>query len=356
IHVQASRPGLQLLGACRIACAEPETPMPGRKARAILAYLALAPNRTATREHLAGLLWSDRGNDQARASLRQSLKELREFPFVAGAIAIARDAVALDAADLVVDLHEIRRAAAARDLPALSTLLEQARGDLLEDFLDLSPAFDEWLQADRPRQHERRLADVLDALEADGLADMKNARAILRSLDRLDPVNEAVVRLGMKLDHAVGDAASLHRRYRQLCDRLESEFGALPSEETRALFHALASQRGSSGSPSAESPTPAAAPPPTAPGATDLVPLVVVAPLQTDDNDGSLRSFAAFVGDDIRVSLSRQRGIQVLALDGTSLPGVLGSAMEALGIYLLSGTLRRFGGEYRANLQLADAA
>src|SRR5690606_39690384 len=106
-----------------------------------------------------------------------------------------------------------------------------------------SPPFAGWHAPGRPRPHGRLLAAALDALEADGLADMKHTRSILRSLDRLDPVNEAVVRLGMRLDHAIGDSASLHRRYRQLCDRLESEFGALPSEETRALFHVLAANR-----------------------------------------------------------------------------------------------------------------
>jgi len=351
-EVQALRPSLQLLGRFHLARPGAEAALPGRKARAILAFLALAPGHTATREQLAGLLWSDRGPDQARASLRQSLKELRELGGIGGAITTARDTVSLDRAAVAVDLHEIRHAAAARDLAALAGRLELARGDLLEDLLDLSPAFDEWLESERPRQHDLILADSLDAIEADGLADMKNTRTILRALDRLDPVNEAVVRLGMQLDHAVGDGASLHRRYRQLCDRLESEFQALPSEETRALFHALAVNR----EPPPARVSPVTAPPPLAAVANDLVPLVLVAPLQTGGGDGSLDSLAGFAADDIRVSLSRMRGIQVLALDDTALPEVLRRADEAIGIYLLSGNLRRFGAEYRASIQLADAA
>jgi DNA-binding SARP family transcriptional activator/TolB-like protein len=353
-EVQTPRPSLQLLGSFRLSQPGPAAPPPGRKARGILAYLSLAPNRSASREQLAGLLWSDRGPDQARASLRQSLKELRELPQVGRAISTARDAVMLDPSAIAVDLHEIRHAAAARELGTLAGLLEQARGDLLEDLLDLSPAFDEWLEAERPRQHDLVLADSLDALDADGLADMKNARSILRSLDRLDPVNEAVVRLGMRLDHSVGDGASLHRRYRQLCDRLESEFGALPSEETRALFRTLAANR------EGASPAPAAAPPvatlaPVAVGG-DLVPLVMVAPLQTATDDGPLASLAEFCADDIRASLCRSRGLQVLALDSASLADTLAHADGALGVYLLSGSLRRFGAEYRASLQLADAS
>src|SRR5690606_16560650 len=164
-----------------------------------------------------------------------------------------------------------------------------------------SPPFAGWHAPGRPRPHGRLLAAALDALEADGLAAMKRTRSVLRSLDRLDPVNEAVVRLGMRLDHAVGDAASLHRRYRQLCDRLEHEFAALPSEDTRALFHALVGHGVSAppGPPPAQPPT--AAPPTAAlPGGDDLVPLVVVAPLQTGGDDASLVSLAAFCADDIR--------------------------------------------------------
>ncbi|MDX1424561.1 MAG: hypothetical protein R3322_15555, partial [Kiloniellales bacterium] len=45
----------------------------GRKTQALLAYLALAPGRRRTRDELSALLWSDRGEAQARSSLRQSL-------------------------------------------------------------------------------------------------------------------------------------------------------------------------------------------------------------------------------------------------------------------------------------------
>ena len=44
-----------------------------KKNRALLAVLALAPNGSATRERLCDLLWSDRGPEQARSSLRQAL-------------------------------------------------------------------------------------------------------------------------------------------------------------------------------------------------------------------------------------------------------------------------------------------
>jgi TolB-like protein/DNA-binding SARP family transcriptional activator len=49
-----------------------------RRAQAMLAYLACQSNLRAERGALADLLWSDRGEQQARASLRQELSVLRK--------------------------------------------------------------------------------------------------------------------------------------------------------------------------------------------------------------------------------------------------------------------------------------
>lgn len=349
------RPSIQLFGRFRLSLGGKNVDLPGRKARGVLAFLTLSAGASASRDQLADLLWTDRGPEQARASLRQSLKELRELSCLADAISTERSTVAMDLSAVTIDLHEIRHAAAARDLPSLALLLGHVGGDLLEDFLDVAPAFDEWLRAERPRQRDLVLDDALEAVETDGLADMKNARTILRALDRIDPVNDAVVRLGMRLDHAVGDGASLHRRYRQLCDRLEQEFDALPSEDTRALFHSLAENRDQPADKHVRGPPAGAATRPIV-GGGDMVPLVIVAPLQASGSDPALASLADLCTDDIRVSLSRTRGIHVLALDDAELSGVLQQGDDALGIYLLSGTLRQIGADFRVNIQLANAS
>ncbi len=48
-----------------------------RKARALLCYLVLNAPRSCERGRLAGLLWSDSAEAQARSSLRQELRKLR---------------------------------------------------------------------------------------------------------------------------------------------------------------------------------------------------------------------------------------------------------------------------------------
>ena len=52
--------------------------LPGQKDRALLAILALQPGATHTRDKLASLLWSDRGDQQARDSLKHSLTRIRQ--------------------------------------------------------------------------------------------------------------------------------------------------------------------------------------------------------------------------------------------------------------------------------------
>ena len=55
-----------------------ETPLNSAKGKALLAYLALSPDMTRSREEIMALLWSDRAEAQARASLRQVLHGLKK--------------------------------------------------------------------------------------------------------------------------------------------------------------------------------------------------------------------------------------------------------------------------------------
>ncbi len=86
----------------------------GRKTQALLAYLALPPGEPRSRDKLVALLWSDRGEQQARASLRQALVKLRRaldglepVPLVAN-----RNTVSLDAGAIEVDVATFERAIA----------------------------------------------------------------------------------------------------------------------------------------------------------------------------------------------------------------------------------------------------
>ena len=68
---------IRLLGELSAHRAGHPTRLSTRKATALLAVLALRPGAVLARERLCGLLWSRSAPEQARASLRQALAQLR---------------------------------------------------------------------------------------------------------------------------------------------------------------------------------------------------------------------------------------------------------------------------------------
>ena len=102
---------LSLLGGFRARLDDRSLTL-SKKAQALLAHLALSPGQTQPRARLAGLLWGDRADEQARNSLRQTLFELRRVLGPAGERCLIADheRVALDPINLSVDVLELERA------------------------------------------------------------------------------------------------------------------------------------------------------------------------------------------------------------------------------------------------------
>ena len=126
-----------------------------RKARALFAYLALAP-RAVGRSHLCELLW-DVPNDP-RGELRWCLSKIRTFLDEPGRrrVEAIGDAITLDLADCFVDAVEIARATqegiATIDPKRLQMLSTLFVGDFLDGIeIDRSPQFNSWLTAQRRR-------------------------------------------------------------------------------------------------------------------------------------------------------------------------------------------------------------
>lgn len=226
----------------------------GRKARAVIAYLAAQGGGLVNRERLAALLWSERGDQQARASLRQTLLELKPYTRGAtGLVEIDRDHLRLNPLALTTDVARLEGLARSGDVDAFTEAVIDA-GERLYTGLDgLDPAFDEWLALERRVQDERLVSLVLAAGQR-GLTDGEYGAVsrLASEAQALDETNEAIAQIGMKGDYACGDCSALRRRYRRLCDSLRQELGVSPSAGTRALFEELTG---------AERPSAPAAPP-----------------------------------------------------------------------------------------------
>jgi DNA-binding SARP family transcriptional activator len=125
-----------------------------RKTRGVLAVLAIESPAPVSRQRLADLLWSRRGEEQARGSLRQALHELQEAlgEWCKGLIIATRETVALNTAGVWIDARELPQIA--RDKPEALNLLQT---ELLSDLDTLDAAFDAWLLGQRRRLREAAL-------------------------------------------------------------------------------------------------------------------------------------------------------------------------------------------------------
>ena len=141
----------------------------GRKARALIAVVAIA-KEPVDRVRLAQLLWSERGSDQARASLRQTLYEVRQqLPSDPPLLVAGYDQVWLTRASVAVDLETAEMAVHERD-----------GCNLLRDLDHLDPKFDQWLIGERKRLTQKH--DVVEPTavrhHADGTGDETIAQAL----------------------------------------------------------------------------------------------------------------------------------------------------------------------------------
>ncbi|HSE78747.1 MAG TPA: tetratricopeptide repeat protein [Alphaproteobacteria bacterium] len=233
---------LQVLGGFRLWRADGSSvDTLGRKEQALLVYLALHDGRPQTRDRLANILWSDRGEPQARHSLRQSLTALRrELPDPDGAIVVAdQETIALHSGTIEVDLAQFIRAAT--QLPERPD--EAARlfvGDLLEGLDVRSDEFDNWLTTERSRLHNVA-ATVFARLGAFRLAEHDHDAAIAaaQQLLNLDPVDEGGHRLLMRCYAATGRRSAALRQFNICADLLVRHFNTAPSGDTVRLYEAI---------------------------------------------------------------------------------------------------------------------
>jgi DNA-binding SARP family transcriptional activator len=137
-----------------------------RKAQALLAYLALPLGRAHPRDKLAALLWGERGDEQARRSLRQAPYDIRKALGVA-APAVLRaehDTVALSPAAVDLDVLTFTRLIDQGTPDALEQAAALYQGDLLAGLNVNEESLDRW--AVSPGDQHRDLSSTFAVLAA----------------------------------------------------------------------------------------------------------------------------------------------------------------------------------------------
>src|SRR3954452_4966266 len=201
----SSEATLELLGPVRLGNSAGDDLTPKvRKTRALLALLALSKG-PVSRSRLIDLLWGDRGEEQAKASLRQALYELRSLAS-SGYLTADRQSVGLGPKKLPTDVMQVQRLIADKDADALADALDAFDHPLLGTLDDITPELDEWLRDERARLGSALVTGGVSVAEK-ALEERNCAvpRRVADQLERLDPLDERVAQIGIRTDLATGD-------------------------------------------------------------------------------------------------------------------------------------------------------
>lgn len=201
---------------------------------ALLAYLATAPAPTRhRRDTLLALFWPESDDEHARASLRQTLYELRRSLGRGVLHSEGKDLVAVDAGALWCDTAEFT---ALLERGCDGEALAHYRGPFLDGFhLAGAPDFERW-QSQQSRRFQTEAAAA--AWRLSGAAETTDPAAARRWAARacaLAPYDETGLRRYMELLCGQGDRATAVRAYDRFAGRLASDLGLSASAETMAL-------------------------------------------------------------------------------------------------------------------------
>jgi DNA-binding SARP family transcriptional activator len=219
-----------------------------KKARALLGYLALREGTEIARNILTGLLWGDRSDNQARASLRQTLSELRSAlgRSAQDSIIASKETITWTRGSAWIDASVLQASAGSANEDVLRESAKLIGGELMEGLAVGEAGFEQWLAAERERFRLiacKIFAQLMERGEHSGR--FEEALAYGLKLLSLDPLQEHVHRALMRIYASQGrhDAAlaQYERCRRELSDQLgvkpEHDRGTRPSDTCKPPRH-----------------------------------------------------------------------------------------------------------------------
>jgi DNA-binding SARP family transcriptional activator len=233
------------------------------KEQALLAYLACQPGKRFSRDHLATLLWGETSPDRTRYNLRRALWRLRSALEEVGlppdaCLATDDSWVSIpDSAPTWTDVLEFEDAfeAASHRLEAqfsptsegvrrIREALDLYRGEFMAGFaISQAPDFEHWVLVERERLFQlllRALTTLIQSFIAWGRRD--EGIKVCQRLLELDPLQEDIHRLLMRLYWDTGRRTQALRQYRSLEKILRRELDIEPVQETQELYERILKQ------------------------------------------------------------------------------------------------------------------
>ncbi len=140
---------IYLLGQFNLEAADQVLELPSRPAQSLLAYLALNAGLAHRREKLAGMLWPDATETNARSYLRQALWRIRRA--LEGETSTWQQYLLIndisvtfnDQADYWLDVNTLLEVGEITPLEEMATAVALYKGELLPGF------YDEWVLLDK---------------------------------------------------------------------------------------------------------------------------------------------------------------------------------------------------------------
>ena len=326
---------------------------PSRKARALLALLALAP-RPMARDQLCDMLW-DRPSDP-RAELRGALSKLRvllDAPSRKRVLADARG-VHLELSDFVIDVRElesqVRGRTDSRALPSPAIHASVVDGEFLEGLeIDRAPIYGQWLLAERRRWRSLQVA-LLERMADHFLPHSDECIDCLTRWLRLLPHDR---RAHERLLVALARRGQLREGDAQLATaiRLFEGEGQDAADLVQVWRSARERHGGSAARVVVRDPLPSTVEPPRARRGS-----VAVMPFE-ELPYGSASGVGRYLAHDVTTRLAKLRSLFVIAPASTSALEARGMGAEAAARvldvdYVANGLLRRSRGHIALSAQL----
>lgn len=347
-----SRCQLTLLGGWSLTGPDgSDLPLPTRKDRQLLAYLAAQDRRPVPRERLANLFWADRAEEQARDSLRQSLTALRKAFRAVGVDVLTSDRTeaCLDLSLLSTDVANFT-AGCTGSVPS-AALAGLYRGPFLEGLETATPEFERWVTQER--QRFSAMAEQLVCTAPISALPPGDVEAILQLGRRLlaqDPSLEPIYRATMCICRLRGDRVNALKAYASCREALREELGVEPDHETEKLYRDILTA----------SPAPPQTPVEILSEARPGKPSIAILPFANLTGNESLNFLCEGLAEDVSTGLGRFRSLLVIdrysaaaAASATSDTVEIGKRLDAAA--LVQGSIQAAASGLRITVRLIDS-
>ena len=337
--------------------------LPTRKSEVLLAYLALAPGIRHPRERLINLLWSNRGEEQARNSLRQALSTIKKSLDSTSPqlLEVERTTVCINPDLIQVDAHEFDAFAAKTDIDNLSNAAALYQGEFLEGIMIRDSACQEWLSTERERC-KRRVVEVLSSLGHMQISNGLHSEAI-ESSERLvnhDPLHEHGWRLLMRAHHGKGNRNHALLSYKRCSQVLNNELGVEPVAETTELRDSIVSgnlehEKKKTSAPISDAVTTKK----PAQNSGDIDHSILVLPFENLSNDPDQQYFSDGLTEGIIMGLSLFPSLKVHSRNSSFAAAAQNLSMKDIGkefqsLYVVEGSVRKSSDQVRISAHLVN--